>query len=326
MKRELMAGLIAVLVIASVMMFSGCVEKEKVKVIEIEIEQETMMSVADIKAEVLANAEETDTYKFDMAVTMKMLLSNETNSTEMTTLSNGRGVLDVVDKKMKLNMNTSMESSETAKVPGPMEMEMYLINNTMYTKMDMGIPGLPPQWTKMEMPVGYEESWASQNQLEQQMELLDISEVELLADEELNGVDCYVLKIVPDMEKFWNSTMAAVMARSTQGLAPGIDLQKILKSMSTTEWIAKDTMYPMKTQMEIRLVVRSEDLAIPDMAEKFTMTADEKVEMLFYDYNQPVSIELPEAAEAAAEPPLMQMLNQSDFNQTTLNQTAITTE
>ncbi len=314
MKKELIAGLIAVLVIASVMMFSGCVEEEK------------KMSVADIKAEVLANAEETDTYKFDMAVTMKMLLSNETNDTEMTTLSNGRGVLDVVDKKMKLNMNTSMESSETTKVPGPMEMEMYLINNTMYTKMDLGIPELPPQWTKMEMPVGYEESWASQNQLEQQMELLDISEVELLADEELKGVDCYVLKIVPDMEKFWNSTMAAVMARSTQGLAPGMDLQKILKSMSTTEWIAKDTMYPMKTQMVVRLVVSSEDLAIPDMAEKFTMTADENVEMLFYDYNQPVSIELPEAAEAAAGLPVMQMLNQSAFNQTALNQTAITTE
>nr|QNO58009.1 hypothetical protein FKBFPHBB_00010 [Methanosarcinales archaeon ANME-1 ERB7] len=306
MKMELIAGLIAVLVIASVMMFSGCVEEEK------------KMSVADIKADVLANAEETDTYKFDMAVTMKMLLSNETNSTEMTTLSNGRGVLDVADKKMKLNMNTSMESSETTEVPGPMEMEVYLINNTMYTKMDLGIPELPPQWTKMEMP---EESWASQNQLEQQMELLDISEVELLADEELNGVDCYVLKIVPDMEKFWNSTMAAIMARSTQGLAPGMDLQKILKSMSTTEWIAKDTMYPMKTQMAVRLVVSSEDLAIPDMDEKFTMTADERVEMLFYDYNQPVLIELPEAAEAAAGLPVMPMLNQSAFNQT-----AITTE
>ncbi len=320
MKRELIAGLIAVLVIASVMMFSGCVEKE------IEIEEEKKMSVADIKAEVLANAEETDTYKFDMDVTMKMLVSNETNDTEMTTISNGRGVLDVADKKMKLYMNTSMETNETTEVPEPMEMEMYLINTTMYMKMNLGIPGLPPQWTKMEMPEGYEESWASQNQLEQQMELLDISEVELLADEELNGVDCYVLKIVPDMEKFWNSTMAAVMARSTQGLAPGIDLQKILKSMSTKEWIAKDTMYPMKTQMEILLVVRSEDLSIPDTVEGFTMTADEKVELLFYDYNQPVSIELPEAAEAAAGMPVMQMLNQSAFNQTTLNQTAITTE
>ena len=311
MNRKMMV----VVVIAAVMMFLGYAGAEE------------QLSPEEIKDRVLTNATEIDTYKFDMNVTMKMLLSNETNSTEMATVSNGRGVLDVTDKKMKLNMNTSMESSETTEVPGPMEMEMYLINNTRYTKMDLGIPELPPQWTKMEMPEDYEEFLAYQNQLEQQMGLLNISEVELLADEELNGVDCYVLKIVPDMDKFWNSTMAAVMDRSTQGLAPGLGLRKILESMSTEEWIAKDTMYPMKTQRAVRLVVSSDDLPVPyNMVEEFTMTADEEVELLFYDYNQPVSIELPEAAEAAVVPPLIQMLDQSAFNQTALNQTATTDE
>lgn len=314
MKRELMAVLISILVIASVMTFSGCVDKVE------------KMDVAEIKAEVLANAEKIDSYKFDMNVTMKMLLCNETNETEMTTVSMGSGVLDVATKQMKLNMTTSMETNETTEVPGQMEMEMYLINNTMYTKMNLGIPGLPPQWTKMEMPDGYEESWASQNQLEQQMELLEISDVELLADEELNGLDCYVLKIEPDMDKFWNSTLADVMDRSTQGLAPGIGLQKILENISTKEWIAKDTMYPMKTQVAVRLVVSSDDLDIPGMDEKFTMTADEMVELLFYDYNQPVSIELPEAAEAAVELPVIDMLNQSALNQTAVNQTATSAE
>lgn len=311
MKRELMAVLISILVIASVMTFSGCVDKVE------------KMDVAEIKAEVLANAEKIDSYKFDMNVTMKMLLCNETNETEMTTVSMGSGVLDVATKQMKLNMTTSMETNETTEVPGQMEMEMYLINNTMYTKMNLGIPGLPPQWTKMEMPDGYEESWASQNQLEQQMELLEISDVELLADEELNGLDCYVLKIEPDMDKFWNSTLADVMDRSTQGLAPGIGLQKILENISTKEWIAKDTMYPMKTQVAVRLVVSSDDLDIPGMDEKFTMTADEMVELLFYDYNQPVSIELP---EAAVELPVIDMLNQSALNQTAVNQTATSAE
>jgi len=128
------------------------------------------------------------------------------------------------------------------------------------------------------------------------------------------------------MGKFWNSTVAVVMDRSTQGLAPGLGLRKILESMSTKEWIAKDTMYPMKTQMAVRLVVSSEDLAMPDTVDEFTMTADEEVEMLFYDYNKPVVIELPEAAEAAVEPPLMPMPDQSAFNQTALNQTATATE
>ncbi len=101
MKRKLMAGLIVVVVIVAAMMFSGCVGEEQ------------KMSVSEIKAMVLANAKEIDAYKFDMNTTTRTLLSNETNSTEMTTLINGRGVVDIIDKEMKLNMNTSMETNET---------------------------------------------------------------------------------------------------------------------------------------------------------------------------------------------------------------------
>ena len=305
MKRKLMAGLIVV-VITAAMMFSGCVEEEK------------EMSVAEIKAMVLANVEEIDTYKFDINTTTRTLLSKETNSTETTTLINGRGVLDVVDKEMKLNMNTSIETNETTEV---IEIEIYLVNNTMYTKLNLGIPGRPAQWTKSEMP---DEFWTSQNQLEQQMKLLNISEVALLVDEKVNGVDCYVLKIEPDMNKFWNSTKGAAITKSTQSLAPGVDIKKMMKSISISmkEWIAKDTMYPMKTQMAIHLVVSSDDLAIPETGEKFTMTEDMEVELLFYDYNKPVSIELPAAAEGAVGQPLIPVLNQTDLNRTTQNQTA----
>ena len=55
----------------------------------------------------------------------------------------------------------------------------------------------------------------------------------------------------------------------------------------------------MKTQMAISLVVSSDDLAIPETNEKITMTDYEEIEMRFYDYNKPVSIEFPEVAEGA---------------------------
>jgi len=96
-----MAGLIVVVVTVSAMMFSGCVEKEQ------------EMSAAEIKAMVLANAEETDTYKLDINMAMKMLRGNETGEAEMTAISNGCGVVDLVDKKMKLNLNTSTERPKT---------------------------------------------------------------------------------------------------------------------------------------------------------------------------------------------------------------------
>ncbi len=90
----------------------------------------------------------------------------------------------------------------------------------------------------------------------------------------------------------------------------------MMKSLSLKEWISKATMYLKKTQMAIRSVVSSDDLAIPETEEKFTMTDDVEVELLFYDYNQPVSIELPEAAEGAVGLPLIPVLNQTTKNQT----------
>jgi len=42
--------------------------------------------------------------------------------------------------------------------------------------------------------------------------------------------------------------------------------------------------------MAISIVISSEDLDIPETEEKFTMTVDEAIEMIFYDYNKPVSI------------------------------------
>ena len=303
MKRKAIAGLIAVVALVAVAMFAGCIEEER-------------MSTAEIKEMVLATAENIDTYKFDMDMTQKTLISNETGEMEMTTLSTGNGVVDNLNKKMKLGMTMTMKMPEEAEMPDTMEMkmDMYFINNTMYTKMDMGIPGLPTQWTKMEMPEGYEESWESQNQVDQQMELLNVSEVELLEDEKVNDVDCYVLKLTPDIEKYWDIMMKQEgMSELMQNLQQNVsfDIGEMIKEMSLKYWIAKDTKFPMKTEMQIKMVMSSEDLNIPETEEEFTMTMDQRTDMVFYDYNKPVTIELPKEAESAAGFPMFPLMNQT---------------
>ncbi len=302
MKRKTIAGLIAVVALVAVAMFAGCIEEGR-------------MSTAEIKEMVLATTENIDTYKFDMDMTQKTLISNETGEMEMTTLSTGNGVVDNLNKKMKLEMTMTMKMPEKAEMPDTMEMkmDMYFINNTMYTKMDMGIPGLPTQWTKMEMPEGYEESWESQNQVDQQMELLKVSEMELLEDEKVNDVDCYVLKLTPDIEKYWDIMMKQEgMSELMQNLQQNVsfDIGEMIKEMSLKYWIAKDTKFPMKTEMQIKMVMSSEDLNIPETEEEFTMTMDQRTDMVFYDYNKPVTIELPKEAESAAGFPMFPLMNQ----------------
>ncbi len=303
MKRKTIAGLIAVVALVAVAMFAGCIEEEQ-------------MSTAEIKAMVLATAENIDTYKFDLDMTQKTLISNETSDMEIMTISTGKGAADNINEKLMMEMTMTMKMPEKAEMPDTMEMkmDMYFINNTMYTKMDMGIPGLPTQWTKMEMPEGYEESWESQNQVDQQMELLKVSEMELLEDEKVNDVDCYVLKLAPDIEKYWDIMMKQEgMSELMQNLQQNVsfDIGEMIKEMSLKYWIAKDTKFPMKTEMQIKMVMSSEDLNIPETEEEFTMTMDQRTDMVFYDYNKPVTIELPKEAESAAGFPMFPLMNQT---------------
>ena len=296
MKRKNIVGLIAIVAIVAGAMFAGCVEEEQ-------------LSTAEIKAMALATADNIDTYKFDMNMTQDMLISNATNDMEMMTISTGKGVADNKNKKMKMDLTTQMELPDGATQDTvEMQMDMYFVNNVMYMKMDMGIPEMPVEWTKMEMPEGYEESWESQNQVALQMELLSVSEVELLEDETVNGVECYVLNISIDAKKYWQIVMKQEgMSELMQGLRQNVSsaIGEMMKEMSMKYWIAKETKFPMKTQMQIKMVMSSEELNIPEQEEAFTMTLDQRTVMEYYDYNEPVTIELPEEAESAVGFPVI---------------------
>ena len=300
MERKAIAGLIVVVAIVTIAMLAGCVEEKQ-------------MSTAEIKEMVLATAENIDTYQFGMNMTQKTLISNATDETEITAISSGSGTVDETNKKMKLEMMTTMEMPEKAKMPETREvkMDIYFINNTLYTKMDMGIPEMPAKWTKMEIP---EEYWESQNQIDQQMELLNISKVELLEDEKVSDMDCYVLELTPDIEKYWETVMKQEgLGELMQSLKQNVsfDIGEMIKEMSLKYWIAKDTKFPVKTETQIKMVMSSADLNISETEAEFTMTIDQRANIVFYGYNEPVTIELPKEAECAVGFPMLPPVNQT---------------
>jgi hypothetical protein len=299
MKKKMKVGLVVIVAIAAVMMLSSYA---------------AALSQDEI-AGLILNASEVDTYKFDMSmtVTTEMLMGNETNATEpmvMVMVGNGSGVVDNVNKSMMMAMsmcmnmsgimgantseNTSLDMPETICV----ETEMYVINYTMYTKMDMSaiLPNLT-LWLKSEMT---EEDWESEDLLGQQMELLNCSNVTLLEDEEVNGVECYVLKIVPD-EKCWEIIMnQSIMDQS--GMDKDDIINQSLSNITMTEWIAKDTKFVMKAEMAMDMTTTSPDTEEEaKVAMDSTMTFYDYNTMTFYDYNVPVTIVLPPEAEGAMD-------------------------
>ena len=295
MKKKMKVGLVVVVAIAAVMMFSSY----------------AFALSQDEIAGLMLNASEVDTYKFDMNMTMttEMLMGNETNATEpmvMVMDGKGSGVVDNVNKSMMMIMgmcmnmsgimgantseNTSLDMPETICV----ETEMYVINYTMYMKMDMSaiLPNLS-LWLKEEMT---EEDWASEDLLGQQMELLNCSNVTLLDDAEVNGVECYVLKIVPD-EKCWEIIMnQSIMDQSGMGTEmqnTSDVLNQSLSNITMTEWIAKDTKFVMKSVAAMDMTMNPDTEEEAKVAMDYTMT--------FYGYNVPVTIVLPPEAEDAID-------------------------
>ncbi|MEA3487985.1 MAG: DUF6612 family protein [Euryarchaeota archaeon] len=287
MKSKNIAGLIAIAAIVVVVMLAGCVE-------------ENQANKAELAQKILASEDNIDTYKYDMTMTQDTLLKNETGETTFAQENTGKATIDFTSKKMKMEMTTSLESQDNAGM-GERTMEVYLIDKILYMKMDMGIPQLPAQWTKREMPGEYVEFWKSQNQLNQQMELLNISEVEVLKEETMNSEDCYVLKVTPDMEKY--GELSGLM----QGLQQGVDIGQLIKEMSVKYWIAKDTKFPVKAETVMEMEISSNDLKSAGEKEDFTMTSNLRTTIDFYDYNKPVTIELPEEAENAAGMEMPQM-------------------
>lgn len=278
MKMRMIVRLVAVVAIATVMMLSSYAVAEQLS----QAEEDVVFANATI-----------DTYKynytFDMDTTMEMQ-GNVAGAIDVTMVTNGSYIVNNTNKTMPVKtgnmhiVNTSISRNTTGKIA---EIEIvkpetvYVhINDSVYM-VPLWNPKLSELVEVMGSPESYETFWKSQG-------LLNSSDVDLLADEIVGGVDCNVLKIVADAEKFWEIVMnQSETFRELQNLL-GFDNQSIM-DVSTTQWIAKDTGFLQKSQTTLKTVMKLEDFDKPDTDAKFTMTRDITMEMQFGDYNEPES-------------------------------------
>jgi hypothetical protein len=153
---------------------------------------------------------------------------------------------------------------------------------------------------KSGMPQGY---WEQMNQVEPQVELLEAAQVEVIGSEEVNSVDCYVLQLTPDMAKLWQVAMRQSGITGEQ-ILPELDeelLQQVFKSFSVKQWVAKDTHFLAKVEIDMALELTPEAFGSPE--EEGSVKMDVAFDLLTFGYNQPVSIVLPKEAEQATEVP-----------------------
>jgi hypothetical protein len=263
----------------------GCAEEEETLTSE-QIDQ-IVIGAANAVAEA-------QTYKFDMDMFMTMAVVGGTDPGTMTVGANATGVIDSVNQEMETIMDMVMSVAEEDEQQ--MGMEMYVVDEWLYMK--MSIPEIGEEWVKMELTPAM---WQTQQQIEQTMDLLQTAtEVKFLGSEAVDGVQCYVFDIIPDMEE-----LAEYLGQQQSMLGVGLDIESLAElfanmSVSIREWVAQDSLFLTKSTADFLIEVTPADVgAAPEDFDKMTM--DLSTVMMVYGYNQPVSIELPAEALEALE-------------------------
>jgi len=168
--------------------------------------------------------------------------------------------------------------------------ESYLIYNVMYTKSYTA--ETTTTWTKQKFTEG---SWETLNQMAQQMDMLKSAPVELLGSEQLDGIDCYVLSITPDMAEMYQ-TMMQNISGTGKWLSKIFDFKEMIKNASMTMLVAKDTFFVMKDEMKMTLVLNQESMHLPLGDTNLEMKMDYEIVTRDYDHNKPVTITPPTEA------------------------------
>jgi hypothetical protein len=235
-----------------------------------------------------------DTLRLDMDMATTVEIIGGSDAGKMTMAGDGSGVMDMVNRAMQMTMNMSVDIPEMG--TQTMISKVYLVGGWMYTGVE--IPEFGEQWFKQEAIPGM---WEQQNQVEQQIEFLKTAvEVKSLPDQAVDGTDCYVFEVVPSME-----ALGDLLAQQSSSMGMDfsqMDLVNLFEEMVVKEWIAKDSYQVLKTEVYMRMQMRPEDVGAT-AADFDKMVMDINMTIRLYDYNQPVSIVLPDAALDASEMP-----------------------
>ena len=199
----------------------------------------------------------------------------------------GFGVIDSENKRMQMVLDMDISISERDKQT--MSIESHIDGGWMYVTMNL--PEEEEKQFKMQMP---DDMWNRQNQLEQQARLLRTAEeVVSLGSGTVDGISCYMVEIVP-ADDFLDEFLSQIEMPEIEGVEPpDLNFRDLVNEMSFKQWIAKDSYLILRSATQVLMEFVPEDVgASEDDFERITM--NQTTEMHFYDFNEAVSVEIPE--------------------------------
>jgi hypothetical protein len=235
-----------------------------------------------------------DSLKMDIDMDMTMTVKGGSSPGQMTMTGTGTGVVDMASQEMQMAMDMSMDIPEVG--VQTMATEYYLVGEWMYISLD--IPEVSKQWLKTAVTPNM---WEQQSLVEEQIEFLKSAvKVKSLPDQAVDGTNCYVFEAVPSVE-----ALGGLLSQQTSIIGMDfsrLNLADLLKEMRVKEWIAQDSYQVLRSEVYTQMQMKPADVGAT-AADFDTMVIDMNMATKLYDYNQPVSIELPDEALDAQEVP-----------------------
>ena len=240
---------------------------------------------ANIKEKVVEAYENVDTYKMKTEMVMNMTgeIEGEEKTMKMTITMDS--VYDLENEKQK---HSSQMSTGEGAMSYTLEQEMYLVENTLYIKM-------LDKWYKKVL-----EDPPALDQTEALREMFNASEILEMKEENLDGEDVYYMSLDPTLSELAGSFAKTQDLYEELGLSQSeIDLEEIEEAIEDCEvyyWVSKKDLRIVKvlTKIDMRL---EETL----LEEEIKITEHMEITATLTDYNEPMSIELPEEAKYAEE-------------------------
>ena len=234
-------------------------------------EDPTQLTLADLE-QILDDAVTATTEADSFAVNMAMNLSADMTGSDEGSLyaeMTGDGAFDVANEAMKMDMTMSF-SMDMGFMDISMEditVEAYNVDGWQYQHIT--IPDVEDEWTKM--PTTHDDAdMMDPDYMKDQIDLLKSSaQLEGLRTEEVDGIECYVIKVTPDAQKIadWISEQSMMNEQVPAGELQ--EFEDLMDNVDITVWIAEDSDYLMKFSL---------DATIDTSELETTSTATEMVE------------------------------------------------
>ena len=248
------------------------------------------VTAEQVRERVLQAAEAVDTVRFEMDMTVAITGSSN-RRVEMNLAAGASGLVDNAARKAQT------ETKATLTLPGgngtrETTAVSYVVGGVLYTQASG--TGRAPSWVSTSLPAG---SWAEVSQFGREIELLRQGQITLLGSDQVGDTPCYVLAIKPDTAKMEDSLK---QISGLMDLPEGneADLGQMVRGFSSKVWVATDTFLPLKDETELTMVVDSGSIGLSP-GTSFELKLRAQVRTRFYDYNQPLAIELPAEARGA---------------------------